>query len=449
MRKDLFACALGLAMAAACGGGGDPATDSRSDGADAVVTDLATEAVAAVEAAQDSAGEASDASDATDAAPETCEGVMKDWQCLAADPGRCGSWAACLGEGSCAEPPCWGFCERYPGVCLPDSGKACTSDADCGSSATCIGAAGGLPGLCRGRPAGACWVDADCGGGQYCAGEVPCRPEAYCAGIAWFGKCRAVPAAGQCFEASDCAVGMRCDGEVLCGTDDTACGGDKPGTCAQGDAPGCLADADCAQSADGHQCTAAQVCPDGQTCSVADRKGFCRAAAGIGRCWEDSDCKEGVCRDAVTCPPGSLCWSSYMHAGFCGDPMLPGEGVAIEVLGQAVKNASYSVLVRNMGAANVYLDPCYAVFAQYKTGATWADVAPLPYGPFVDACATGTAEGLVRLGPGDALAAGGTWQAAGTYRLDVGYKVGCTLGVPSGKCTGASGTADSAEIQVK
>ncbi|MBL6976295.1 MAG: hypothetical protein ISR64_11230 [Deltaproteobacteria bacterium] len=386
---------------------------------------------------------------------KTCQSVLDDWQCV--DQAGCPEWAACLGVGSCEEPPCWGLCDDFPGSCLPRTDTTlCEADGDCAGTTVCVGSvlfesgAVKAPGLCRSRPSEeACFDDSHCSGDRYCAGELNCTAEAYCPGPEFYGKCVDKPPAGQCWEAGDCAQGQRCAGAVLCDFGDAQCGEDVMGTCEEGPGASCVMDEDCDGNPAGGFCTGSFVC-EGSDCAFGDVAGFCAGPPGFGGCWEESDCLADtqVCRAFLACPPGSLCSQSVAHVGQCGEAPATGEGVAVGLADTKVQvTVPFWITLINRGPATIYVDPCFAMLLQRWNGneEIWID---WPTTVEHDSCVEGQPAPYLAIPPGNGMVFGGKmeeWEQA-TYRLETIYQVGCAQGEINPDCKSGPLKANSLEF---
>jgi hypothetical protein len=444
--RGIAAGIAALLLAAGCAGG-----DVVSD------EDVAAEAVAeTIDApdvvATDKAEEVADT--APDEATPTCLTSLLDWQCLPSAGKTCGASEECDGAGTCAEPPCWGLCQDFPGQCLPAlAGKTCLAAADCGQGFGCAGRLGGAPGFCRARPFdGACWADGDCGAGAYCAGEALCVPGTLCPGGEQAGKCVTKPATGACFEDADCTAGW-CEGAKLCVPGAAGCAAEQAGACKAGARPGCFDQKGCADSPDGTLCTGAFQCQEAGECPVPDQPGFCAKFGGFGSCWEDSDCTDGqFCHSALACRPGTLCHAAFAHAGTCAEAPAAGEGLTF-VIAPATAGKDFAVLAMNRGAVAVFLDPCATCLLGGKVVGTdkWPDnpFDTIMAGPFGSPACSGPGPfPWMTVPPGGAWVSVANAPLAGTLRVVVPYRLGCAQGEVDDEC-GAELVALSQPFEVK
>lgn len=367
--------------------------------------------------------------------PATCLGGLSTGQCIAG--AGCPPWMECIGIGGCEEPPCFGLCEEFPGLCLATTmPKPCDTDLVCGAEAICVGrildAKGQvvLSGLCRKRPSDvACFEDVHCSDGQQCAGEVSCDLLRVCLGPPYPGRCVHPPPPGHCWDDGDCPQGERCVGTSWCSFGDASCQ-DAPGTCKEHG--GCFSDSDCAGSADGGFCVGAFRCREGAQCVVPDTPGFCAPAPGLRRCWQPDHCGgDWVCRAALPCPAGSLCEAVGARlAGICGEAPAPGEGLVVALsTNQVLIGKPFRVVVLNRGAVPVFLDPCFLAVVQFEDDSSkWTEswIAPARH----PACDLDIPLPLWFLPPGSGVAVEFTITVPQTkYRILVPYQVGCEQGV--------------------
>lgn len=274
-----------------------------------------------------------------------------DGSCVPDEPmgGGGDTCAPCTTHSECGDAD--DYCLSYP----DDSaycGRACASDADCGSdrcltlgngARQCVRYAGDSPSCTGGGGSGGCTADTDCPSGQRCdtgtgscvsagGGSTPlgeaCAEHAECASGVCFG--------GVCSQSCDwpsgsCPSGFYCDGEAT-----GACG---PGVCLRGGAgAGAIGDScndhpDCAnqycfEGLCAEPCNPETVgaCPGGGVCRVGALacRGACGTAGSLGDpCSANEQCGSGMCAmadgqqfctdlcDASSpCPTGYACTSA-------------------------------------------------------------------------------------------------------------------------------------------
>lgn len=450
MRMIGCLAALAVAGLVACGTSGGSAPADVADVPKEVASDLGELDFNKPEEAEPEV--------AADVAPEevvaTCATVLGDRLCAAGVADCDDAYADCVGQGSCATPPCWGLCADYPGACLPKTvDRVCGQDADCDPGDACASrvptAPGGVPatGLCRKRPfAGACWVDENCGSGKRCAGEVVCTLGMPCVGADHPGTCVAAPAAGACWEDPDCGAGSYCEGATLCGGG-AGCA-DAQGSCKAATAPACMENADCEDAAT-PWCAGAFRCAKAQ-CGIPDRPGFCVPAPMADGCWQDADCTEAgtACRTVRVCPPRTLCHAT-LHRGYCGTLPLPGEpGLTFTVPATTATNQKVFVPVVNRGAVTIFVDTCAGFVIQFwdDFSKQWRDYLPLAY-PGANCGPTGKAT-RARLAPGNGIALEVVPDFGGRFRLNALYDVICSPD-PDEVCATIGLSASSPEFQVQ
>jgi|GEM_PF-3397283 len=365
-------------------------------------------------------------------AQKGCAHLLPKTQCVANE--NCMDFEACLGSFGCEEPPCYGQCDAYPGVCTPKpSLKSCAKNSDCPKGFLCQRFSPSRPdirGICiQGPSPDACFSNEDCDESFVCAWAHVCDPFDICLAPDYPGRCLPAPPEGACYEKTHCNPDEHCEDSHVCSFDEKDCVS-RMGVCKSGAAFGCRNDSDCSSESTRRFCVGSFTC-ESPPCSVSDKEGFCVMPV-VAQCYTDSFCPKGdLCVSSFPCPPHTIC-AEKAYPGFCTRAVDFKPFVAISVEGEDFNvGETFYIVVINQSAVPVFLDPCAVVFPKvqdYK--GEFVDLNPLSLGT----CENSDAFRLVVLPPGKGFAVPFIPEHQGTYMVDTVFKIGCEQGVYNPTC---------------
>ena len=329
----------------------------------------------------------------------SCKDQLTDYQCLTDQD--CHEGTMCSGVMSCGGQNCFGYCDVYPGTCVPKiKEKFCTATSQCPQDYVCVGLRickgksclkETIPGICMWAGPGGCYMDENCPKGKYCAGAVACTSWP-CYTKPLPGRCVSKPSTG-CFDDRDCGKDEYCTGMTLCKPFDKECK-DIPGTCKKRES--CIVDQDCANPL-------RNFCEEGfkckfENCAWKEKAGYCIKAPGPTACWESKECGDGyICKGSRPCESGSYCEASNAEEiGYCIQSPKPRtllkQGIEILVPDTVKTNQPFNVAIINHTGITIAVPMTYTFVVQRKEGSKFTDFYadpkdPMcclaPQGPFV------------------------------------------------------------------
>jgi len=372
--------------------------------------------------------ETSDSANDHDFEPKDCSAYLPMTQCVSNDD--CLSFETCLGSLSCPEPPCYGLCDAFPGVCAPKpTPRSCVKKGDCPQGFLCQRFSPSKPdtrGICIHSPSpDACFSDEDCKPSFVCAWAHVCDPFDICLSPDYPGRCLPKPPNSACYQDNDCKPDEHCENAFVCAFDDEACVS-KMGECKSGGPFGCMQDADCLSGSSSAFCVESFTCK-ATACPVADKKGFCVKPV-VGQCYTDAFCsKNYLCVSSFPCPPQTTC-AERGFPGFClsTKDLKPSVTVSIEGEDFSVGKTLYALIV-NQSAFPVFLDPCYAGFVKVDGSYLFPPLS-------LQTCAETEQARFVTLPSGKGFAIPFVPGFPGTYQIETIFKIGCEQGAYSPTC---------------